>query len=190
MCCLRQFLYPSEEDLYKLVRFLIEKLSESSEGGSIADKRNINIGNKIKENDTKSPSYFLTERTDTQGVDPLHQKVGGKWTGLKLKTEVSESWGTKDENVLLSKSHEACIVPSVTDDVAVDDISRSMIQDFCKEELTSVETDKDLLEESVASRRDASGNEETVSELAQKVSSLNDNTSKVNTVYLHKLMWI
>lgn len=30
--CLRQFLYPSEDDMYKLVRFLIEKLSESGDG--------------------------------------------------------------------------------------------------------------------------------------------------------------
>jgi hypothetical protein len=39
---LRQFLYPSEEDLYKLVRFLVERLSELSEDRRTADVKDVN----------------------------------------------------------------------------------------------------------------------------------------------------
>jgi hypothetical protein len=42
MCCLRQFLYPSEEDLYKLVRFLVERLYELSEDRRTADVKDVN----------------------------------------------------------------------------------------------------------------------------------------------------
>jgi hypothetical protein len=42
MCCLLQFLYPSEEDLYKLVRFLVERLYELSEDRRTADVKDVN----------------------------------------------------------------------------------------------------------------------------------------------------
>jgi hypothetical protein len=42
MCCLRQFLYPSEEDLYKLVRFLVERLFELSKDRRTADVKDVN----------------------------------------------------------------------------------------------------------------------------------------------------
>ncbi|XP_011038861.1 PREDICTED: coiled-coil domain-containing protein 22 isoform X2 [Populus euphratica] len=49
MCCLRQLLYPSEDDLHKLTRFLVERLTESTRPVKIAEVKDVNARGKTKE---------------------------------------------------------------------------------------------------------------------------------------------
>ena len=46
---MRQLLYPSEDDLHKLTRFLLERLTESSRPVQIAEVKGVNARGKTKE---------------------------------------------------------------------------------------------------------------------------------------------
>ncbi|CAO2842533.1 unnamed protein product [Amaranthus hypochondriacus] len=71
-----QFLYPSEEDLYKLVRFLVERLSDFSEA-----KKAVNFGGKGLERNTKLVSPTLSEKTAEPLVYLNDQKVKARSEG-------------------------------------------------------------------------------------------------------------
>ncbi|KAL9680045.1 hypothetical protein QQ045_017918 [Rhodiola kirilowii] len=58
-----QFLYPSEDDLYKLVRFLIEKLSESG-----AEVPELNKGNVASTSEHLRPTIELSETKDDGNI--------------------------------------------------------------------------------------------------------------------------
>ncbi|KAJ9672460.1 hypothetical protein PVL29_025896 [Vitis rotundifolia] len=160
MCCLQQFLYPSEEDLYKLVRFLVEKLPESSEGGKTAGGNDIRAREKIKEDDLPSTSKHWTEKPDNQGVCLHFPNVGAKLKDLRLKSEVQESSDNESENESGTRANKAYSIQQKMDGVAVVDVSIPGTQDLSKEELNSLENGTDLVEKSEDSRRDASGNVE------------------------------
>jgi hypothetical protein len=183
MCCLRQFLYPSEEDLYKLVRFLVERLSELSEDRRTADVKDVNARRRIEEDDLKRSSEDWPKKADNEGVDFSREKVGARLKDLRLKTEVPESLNTKAEDV--GNLYEADLVPQKMDETAVDEIFCSRTGDFSKDELTSVLSGKDLTEEVVDAGRDTSGNVETaawkndVLVFEQKGSSSREQVSKV-----------
>uniref|UniRef100_A0A5B7A883 Putative coiled-coil domain-containing protein 22 isoform X2 n=1 Tax=Davidia involucrata TaxID=16924 RepID=A0A5B7A883_DAVIN len=186
MCCLRQFLYPSEEDLYKLVRFLVERLSGLSEVGKTADKRNINTSATITDDDFKATLKDWTVKADSQGVDLNDQEVRTGLKELKLKTEVPESSNSKAGDDFVSGSHDTHLIPLKMDEVDAVKISGSRMLDFSGEEVTSVENGKRSTEEFLDARIDASVNEETavqrddkhVSELGQKLISLKEQSSK------------
>ncbi|KAA8527087.1 hypothetical protein F0562_008684 [Nyssa sinensis] len=156
-----KFLYPSEEDLYKLVRFLVERLSELSEVGITADKRNINASATIMNDDLKGTSKDWTPKADSQGVDLNDQEVRTGLKGLRLKTEVPESSNSK--------------------------ISESRMPDSSGVEVTSMEIGKRSTEEFWDSKIDAPVNEETavqrddkpVSELEHKLNLLKEQSSKI-----------
>ncbi|XP_062170654.1 uncharacterized protein LOC133876397 isoform X2 [Alnus glutinosa] len=183
MCCLRQFLYPSEEDLYKLVRFLVERLSELSEDRRTADVKDVNARRRIEEDDLKRSSEDWPKKADNEGVDFSREKVGARLKDLRLKTEVPESLNTKAEDV--GNLYEADLVPQKMDETAVDEIFCSRTGDFSKDELTSVLSGKDLTEEVVDAGRDTSGNVETaawkndVLVFEQKGSSSREQVSKI-----------
>jgi hypothetical protein len=183
MCCLRQFLYPSEEDLYKLVRFLVERLSELSEDRRTADVKDVNARRRIEEDDLKRSSEDWPKKADNEGVDFSREKVVARLKDLRLKTEVPESLNTKSEDV--GNLYEADLVPQKMDETAVDEIFCSRTGDFSKDELTSVLSGKDLTEEVVDAGRDTSGNVETaawkndVLVFEQKGSSSREQVSKV-----------
>ncbi|KAE8098898.1 hypothetical protein FH972_016926 [Carpinus fangiana] len=182
MCCLRQFLYPSEEDLYKLVRFLVERLSELSEDRRTADVKDVR---RTEEDDLKRSSEDWPKRTDNEGVDFSVGKVGDRLKDLRLKTEVSESSNTKPEDASVDRLYEDDLVPQKMDETAVDEIFCSRTGDFSKDALTSVLSGKDLTEEVVDAGRDTLGNVETaawkndVLVFEQKGASFREQFSKI-----------
>ncbi|KAK9268943.1 hypothetical protein L1049_000709 [Liquidambar formosana] len=116
---------------------------------------------------------------DSRGADLNDQKIGDKLKDLKLKTEVPESSNTKVECVFVGESHETHIVPQKMDEAAVGGISIYGMQDLRRKELTNVEGHKEPSEESEASRGDASGNEVSVAEVEQKLTSLEEKSDKI-----------
>ncbi|KAK7857641.1 coiled-coil domain-containing protein 22 like protein [Quercus suber] len=132
-----KFLYPSEEDLYKLIRFLVERLSELSEDRITADVKDIN------------------------DMPACLEKVGAKLKDLKLKTEVPELSNAKTEDAYAGMPHEGDLIPQKMDKKAVDNILCSRTGDFSKDKLASVLSRTDSTEEVMDAIRDTSGNEET-----------------------------
>ncbi|KAL5803807.1 hypothetical protein ACOSQ3_030607 [Xanthoceras sorbifolium] len=114
-----KFLYPSEEDLYKLIRFLVERLSESPKVGEVED---VNAQRKINEDNYKSTLE------DNEGIDIDDEKVEVDFKELRLKNEVPGSSNSKNE-------------------VVSNDVSSSSTGDIRKNELTSVVSGKDSNEE-------------------------------------------
>lgn len=90
MYCLRQFLYPSEEDLYKLVRFLVEKLSTSSEAVKFSGEKDVGLRQKFKEDNFENVSESVTQNSDNEEVDQNLQKVEAILKDLRVD-ELSES---------------------------------------------------------------------------------------------------
>ncbi|KAF3944474.1 hypothetical protein CMV_029055 [Castanea mollissima] len=132
-----KFLYPSEEDLYKLIRFLVERLSELSEDRIAADVKDIN------------------------DMPPCLEKVGAKLKDLKLKTEVPELSNAKAEDAFAGMPDEGDPIPQKMDKKAVDNIFCSRTGDFSKDKLASVLSKTDSTEEVMDAVRDTSENEET-----------------------------
>ncbi|XP_059443174.1 uncharacterized protein LOC132175302 isoform X2 [Corylus avellana] len=184
MCCLRQFLYPSEDDLYKLVRFLVERLSELSQDGRTADVKDVNA-RRTEEDDLKRPSEDWPKKGDNEGVDFSVGKVGARLKDLRLKTEVPELLKTKPEDASVDRLYEDDLVPQKMDETAVDEIFCSRTGDFSKDTLTGVLSGKDLTEEVVDAGRDTSGNVETaawkndVLVFEQKGASFREQFSKI-----------
>ncbi|KAL4323441.1 hypothetical protein GQ457_11G012280 [Hibiscus cannabinus] len=90
-----KFLYPSEEDLYKLVRFLVEKLSGSSEGVKFYGKRNDDLRQKFEDDNFEKLSESFT--LDKEEVDQNLQKVEAILQDLRVD-ELSESSEIKTGN--------------------------------------------------------------------------------------------
>ncbi|XP_059443601.1 uncharacterized protein LOC132175618 isoform X2 [Corylus avellana] len=184
MCCLRQFLYPSEDDLYKLVRFLVERLSDLSQDGRTADVKDVNA-RRTEEDDLKRPSEDWPKKGDNEGVDFSVGKVGARLKDLRLKTEVPELLKTKPEDASVDRLYEDDLVPQKMDETAVDEIFCSRTGDFSKDTLTGVLSGKDLTEEVVDAGRGTSGNVETaawkndVLVFEQKGASFREQFSKI-----------
>ncbi|XP_018813451.1 coiled-coil domain-containing protein 22 isoform X2 [Juglans regia] len=187
MCCLRQFLYPSEEDLYKLIRFLVERLSEISEDRRTADVKDAKGRGRIKDDDQKSTSEDRQKKDNNGGVDLSCKKGRVKLEDLRLNIEVSEWLNTKIGDASLSRLHEADLIRRKMDEVAVDDVYFSRTGDFSKDKLTTVLSGKESSEEVVDAGRDTAGNEETaawrddkdVLVFEQKGSSFREQSSKI-----------
>ncbi|XP_022716696.1 coiled-coil domain-containing protein 22 isoform X2 [Durio zibethinus] len=135
MCCLGQFLHPSEEELYKLVRFLVERLSGSSEAVKFSGKKNVGLRQKIKEDNFKKVSKSFTQKPNNEEVDQNLQKVEAILKDLRVD-ELLESSNFK------------------TDDAPISDPLR--VNDIPQNELLNESTT-----EVVDSRSGASENEET-----------------------------
>ncbi|KAL6204139.1 hypothetical protein ACLB2K_021407 [Fragaria x ananassa] len=81
-----KFLYPSEEDSCKLVRFLVERLSESSGSGSRGD---LNDMGRVKEDGFES---------DLASQKSGEDRLAPKWDEFRLNGEVPEVLDSKGEN--------------------------------------------------------------------------------------------
>ncbi|OVA08275.1 Protein of unknown function DUF812 [Macleaya cordata] len=175
-----QFLYPSEEDSYKLVRFLVEKLSEESEGGKVADQE---ASLRAEEDQSKLTSRNRADKVDSPGVDPDTQTIRAGLKVLRLKEEVSEPLNTLGEEVFINGSVDG--LPQ-NHEPAVADVFISGSPES-NEEVGSTKNVKELTEDSLDSRNNASGNKESsaqnndghVTELQQKLASLRDQSSKL-----------
>ncbi|KAM1276365.1 hypothetical protein ACFX13_029596 [Malus domestica] len=82
------FLYPSEEGSYKLIRFLVERLSDSSEVGGKAGPEGDNDERKEKEG--SSGSNLEDQTTVDEEPDLSRDKVRVKLDKLTLKSQVPE----------------------------------------------------------------------------------------------------
>ncbi|XVF03607.1 hypothetical protein REPUB_Repub05bG0007700 [Reevesia pubescens] len=130
-----KFLYPPEEDLYKLARFLVEKLSGSSEAVKLSGKKNVGSRQKTKKDNFEKVSESVTQKSDDEEVDQTLQKVEAILKDLRV-----------DE--LLESSN-------FSDDAPINDPLR--VHDIPHNELFSEST-----AEVVESRSAASENDETV----------------------------
>lgn len=158
ICCIRQFLYPSEEDLYKLVRFLVKRLSELPEGhGEAADKRNISTG----------------ENANAQRADLNFDGARTKLEGLRMNTEVPESSSTSSADALISGSQKTSLIQQDVGDT--------------EEDMKSVQDENESVRRLVNSTVEASVNEESggqmddrhVLEFEQKLIDLRKQSSEV-----------
>ncbi|XP_059666746.1 uncharacterized protein LOC132312404 isoform X2 [Cornus florida] len=187
VCCLRQFLYPSEDDLYKLVRFLVEKLSELSEVGESADTPGINTNATTKEVHFKETPKDWIEKADRQGVDLNEREVRTRLKDLGLQTEVPVPSNSKAEDAFVRGPCETHPMLQKTDETAAVDIPRYRMQDSSEEEAISMINSKSSLEELEDSRTNASVDEETtvqrdddhVSDPEQKLVSLREQACKI-----------
>ncbi|TYH35002.1 hypothetical protein ES332_D13G163300v1 [Gossypium tomentosum] len=85
-----KFLYPSEEDLHKLVRFLVEKLSTSSEAVKFSGEKDVGLRQEFKEDNFGKVSESVTQNSDNEEVDQNLQKVEAILKDLRVD-ELSES---------------------------------------------------------------------------------------------------
>ncbi|XVF77016.1 hypothetical protein PTKIN_Ptkin14bG0006400 [Pterospermum kingtungense] len=103
MCCLRQFLYPSEEDSYKLVRFLVERLSGSSEAVKFSGKKNVGLRQKIKGDKSGKILERFTQVTDNEEVDQNLQKVEAILKDLRVDELLeSPNFKTVDASIVVN----------------------------------------------------------------------------------------
>ncbi|KAK2973370.1 hypothetical protein RJ640_004888 [Escallonia rubra] len=136
----QKFLYPSEDDMHKLVRFLVGRLSESSEAGKSSEKKDNHASSKlIEEVSFQGTSKDRTTKIDNEEVQPHKEQVLTRLEHLKLKIEVSES----------------SFLESI-------DVYRASRQCFAKQESASIENDRDSMEHLENSGDNASGNGEIV----------------------------
>lgn len=187
MSCLRQLLYPSEEDLYKLVRFLVERLSEPSEGGRLADVNDV-IGRRKAKGD-KSERHWeeSTRKLDENGADIDIQKIGGNLDDLRLISEVMDSLNSETGHAFVSKPCDVNIIPQEKDEMTVDDESRSSTREFNNGRQTNVLSLKDSIAEPLVAGQDAPRGEETAIQgddkdplvFEKKVASSGEQSSKV-----------
>lgn len=138
---LRQFLYPSEEESRKLIRFLMEKLLESLEGGK---NGNFSERSEVKRAEFKSYLEDWIENTDENGVDDNLKKLEAKFNDFRLMHEGSESLNS------LGKVAE----------MGFDD----ELGEFNENGLSRASYWKNSTEELSSNRRNETKNEETVAE--------------------------
>lgn len=119
MCCLRQFLYPSEEDSYKLVRFLVERLAESSGSGSRAGLKGVDDIRKVKKDSSKSNP--VSHNSGDGSLDFSYDKLGPKWDEFALKGEEPELLNIDGEDA--SVRCDANLTLQRLDEMSIDNAS-------------------------------------------------------------------
>lgn len=120
MCCLRQFLYPSEEDLYKLIRFLVERLSESSELGKDVDGNHVDEGKKVKGYNCDGYVEDCIGSIENNGVDITFRKIEATLNDLRLMTSPGDA--------SVSRSHDSSITPWKMDEMIVEGVPSSSMR--------------------------------------------------------------
>ncbi|KAM7495661.1 hypothetical protein LguiB_030270 [Lonicera macranthoides] len=165
-----KFLYPSEEDMYKVVRFLVGRLSESSEAGKSTGRKNIPC---IKKRESLSKDCM--DDTANEGLNSLKEKVVARLKDVTLKAEVLNS-ATNPKDVFISDSS---LIPQKLEEAAAGDSSKG--------KLTYVENGKSLMVNIEDSSNNDPPNGETVgrgytthiSEFEHEVISPQEDSSKV-----------
>ncbi|KAH0997817.1 hypothetical protein GBA52_021681 [Prunus armeniaca] len=123
-----QFLYPSEEDSYKLIRFLVERLSELSEDIGKSGPKGVNDRREVKEDSFES--NLEDHKTGDQGSDLSYDKVGAKLDKLTFNGKLPELTNTNDEDASFSTSADAHLIPQKLDENGVDHVSSSSTGEF------------------------------------------------------------
>ncbi|OMP06937.1 hypothetical protein COLO4_07734 [Corchorus olitorius] len=85
-----KFLYPSEEDLYKLVRFLVERLSASPQAVKFSGRKIVGLGQKINDDNLDNIPQYFTQKPNNEEVDQTLEKVEAILKDLRVD-ELSES---------------------------------------------------------------------------------------------------
>ncbi|KAJ0044867.1 hypothetical protein Pint_03774 [Pistacia integerrima] len=178
-----KFLHPSEDDLYKLIRFLVERLSELPKGIKVAEVKDINARRKINED-----SIEITFK-DSEGIKLDNQKVEIKLKEHLLKNEVPESFNYETETVSTSGSYRGEVIPPEMEEAASGDVLSSGEQDFNQIEPANILSRTDSTEEPKKSK-EASRNKETVVLRDDKLLSASEQkeTSLSSKVCLSKLL--
>jgi len=127
MCCLRQFLHPSEDDSYRLVRFLVERLSEISEGRKTLTAGDIASRPKMETFRDISDDMMVNEDKD-ETFDMHIQKVEAVLKDLTMTSEKSHSSDSlaknTSANVDFSSQKTDDPVTDVRSDLSLRDSSR------------------------------------------------------------------
>ncbi|XP_043693850.1 coiled-coil domain-containing protein 22 isoform X2 [Telopea speciosissima] len=158
MCCLRQFLYPSEEDSHKLVRFLVEKISETSQGRNAANRKEIKARLRGEEDKYKDSLKDRIEEADHSGVNRNNETVMSRLKELKLEPVSSDPL---TDDTFLHGSLEAELISEQGNEPAVALIPETRsLKSMEKEELSEVEDLKIPMKEFEHSWTDAIVTEE------------------------------
>ncbi|XP_077222646.1 coiled-coil protein [Tasmannia lanceolata] len=189
-----QFLYPSDEDSYKLVRFLVERLSKTSEGGTVSSKVDIMsmflgtrplVGNQENQSGEKAPPLITHQEDPRSSIGTSILEFNEL---RRLKLGFPESPVTEAEDVIVHRALEPHLIPEQTDESSVGEVfGLSSLEFNEKEGLRGEEKVGELLEESGKPRTDATANGESVPqrkhrhviELEQKLGSLLEQSSKM-----------
>ncbi|KAJ4981006.1 hypothetical protein NE237_031843 [Protea cynaroides] len=156
-----QFLYPNEEDSHKLVRFLVEKISETSQSRNAASRREIKARLRGEEDKYDGSLKEKIEEADHSGVDQNDESVTRRLKGLKLETGMPVLSDSVNEEAFLPGSLEAELVSEQEDEPVVELIPKTQsLKSMEKEELSKVEDLKVPMKEFEHSSTDATGNEE------------------------------
>ncbi|XP_010462447.1 PREDICTED: coiled-coil domain-containing protein 22-like isoform X2 [Camelina sativa] len=120
MCCLRQFLHPSEDDSYRLVRFLVERLSEKNEGVKTSPAGD--LASRTKTENFRDISEDMMVKEDKDETFDMHiQKVEAVLKDLTMTTEISHLPDSLAKDTSTNGSANVDIFPRKTDD-PVDDV--------------------------------------------------------------------
>ncbi|XP_058114856.1 uncharacterized protein LOC131257925 [Magnolia sinica] len=191
-----QFLYPSDDDSYKLVRFLVERLSQTSEGRKVAGKNEINArfrGNKVLFDKVGGALKDWIEGGDPPSADQSNHTVPSRTRSLRIGNQETQS-GKKDAPVITCQGKpeasnavaedvfkhgllEAHIMPGQMDESAIAEKDGQRAEVDVREpfrEPGTLTSDASVDGESMEQRNDRS-----VRELEQKVASLRDQSSKM-----------
>ncbi|KAI3769126.1 hypothetical protein L6452_00226 [Arctium lappa] len=156
-----KFLYPSEEDMYKLIRFLVGRLSESSPTA---------VSPNTKDNDSNAMINIENRRRSSVAADDEGQDLHTKVEYLKLRTEAM---------VLNS-------IQYAEKDIAADDANRGGNLISGNVGFAVMENGRSLTEDSQYSRNSAGGEVGVISQedsrhkLEQAQMSLRENSSQTS----------
>ncbi|GLT79535.1 hypothetical protein SLA2020_510200 [Shorea laevis] len=153
-----KFLYPSEEDLYKFVRFLVERLSECSEGLNVSGGKAAIAKLRAEGQNFARISADEQQKLDNEGVDLNLQKVEAILKDIRLNAEIPESSIFEAKSAVLIGSHKLLDIPQNLDELAADDALSSEEENFFKNDLFGVVSRKDSSADSGESGTNASPN--------------------------------
>lgn len=116
---MRQFLHPSEDDSYRLVRFLVERLSEKNEGVKTSTAGDIASRRKMENFRDISDDIMLKE--DNHETFDMHiQKVEAVLKDLTMTTETSHSTNSHAKNTSTNGSAIVDLFSRKADDLVSD----------------------------------------------------------------------
>ncbi|XP_010480137.1 PREDICTED: uncharacterized protein LOC104758871 isoform X2 [Camelina sativa] len=116
MCCLRQFLHPSEDDSYRLVRFLVERLSEKNEGVKNSPAGDLASRTKMEYFRDISEDPMVKEDNKDETFDMHIQKVEAVLKDLTMTTEISHSPDSRAKDTSTNGSANVDFFSLKTDD--------------------------------------------------------------------------